>query len=368
GFFRAQAEGFRRGTDRFTVTQNARYAVNAIEKDVRTAGAHLTDGQPTLVYADSMAVAFNTDFATNDSDDPFAVYYEPEAADSSVVSLGKSQAFYIAGSSFTYPDTTYESAGGSGAKSEAETISFMFRPDTSTDRTDDYMLLRQVNGDAPELVARHLIRSPAGPFLSYLKETTSSSGQATVDTLPTGDLPLFHSAPIHGSTADTGSAAIIDSLRAVQIRVVATDEKAGDQEHTESMSRLVRLPNAGVVPKKTCGDEPILGQSLTATPGNASSGDPQITLTWDAATDETGGEHDIVRYVIYRRPHAASEWGNPLLSIPSGDSTYTYVDKQLLPDSTYDYGLAAQDCTPSLSTMSTDEDVTAPLPLPPPGG
>ena len=73
GFFRAQSAGFRRGTERFTVMQNARFAVNALEKDLRTAGGHLTDGQPALVYADSLTVSFNADFATNDANDAFAI-------------------------------------------------------------------------------------------------------------------------------------------------------------------------------------------------------------------------------------------------------------------------------------------------------
>jgi prepilin-type N-terminal cleavage/methylation domain-containing protein len=368
GFFRAQSAGFRRGADRFTVMQNARFAVTALEKDLRTAGGHLTDGQPSLVYAGSLAVAFNADFATNDSNDPFAIYYEPEAPDSAVISLGAAQAIQIPGTSFTYPDTTYRSGGAAGAKSAAETITFVFRPDSTTSRTDDWVLLRQVNDETPELVARNLLRSSDGPFFQYEHEITPASGLASIDTVPTADLPLEHSVAMHGSAADTGSAARIDSVRAVRVRLTSTNGQQGADERTEAITRLVRIPNNGVEVRKTCGDEPILGTSLTATPGNLGTGDPEITLTWNAATDESGGEKDVVRYVLWRRPAGGTEWGDPLLSIPAGNSTYTYTDTQIQGGNTYDYALAAQDCTPTLSSLTTASSVTAPMPTSPPGG
>ena len=134
------------------------------------------------------------------------------------------------------------------------------------------------------------------------------------------------------------------------------------------MTRLVRIPNNGIAVPKTCGDEPILGTNLTATPGNLTSGDPEITLTWSAATDESGGEKDVVRYVLWRRPAGESEWGDPLLSIPSGHSTYTYTNTQIQGGSSHDYALAAQDCTPTLSSLTTALSVTAPMPTSPPGG
>ncbi len=366
-FFRTQSAGFRRGSDRFTVMQNARFAMNALEKDLRTAGGNLTEGQPALVYAGSLAVAFNADFATNNANDPFAIYYEPEAPDSAVTSLGAAQAMQIPGTAFTYPDTTYRSGGTSGAKSPAETITFVFRPDSSTNRTDDWVLLRQVNDQAPELVARNLVRSSDGPFLQYEHEITPSSGLASVDTVASSDLPLEHTAAMHGSPADTGAAALIDSVRAVRIRLTSTNGKQGGDERTEVMTRLVRIPNNGIEVRKTCGDEPILGTSLAATPGNLSTGEPEITLNWSAATDEAGGEKDVVRYVLWRRPAGGTEWGDPYLSIPAGKSSYSYTDSKLKADSTYQYALAAQDCTPTLSSLATTSSVTAPSPINPGG-
>lgn len=362
GFFRAQSEGFRRGTERFTVTQNARYAVTALEKDLRTAGSHLTDGQPPLVYAGSLAVAFNADFATNDVNDVFAVYVEKEAPDSAVTSLDQAHAITIPGTGFSYPDTTYRDGGPAGPLSAAETITFFFRPDSTTSRTDDWMLLRQVNDFPPELVARNLLRSSAGPFLEYVREFDPVSALPSIDTVPRGDLPLEHTASYHGSVQDTGSAAVIDSVRAVRIRVVATNGEQGADQRTQAMTRLVGLPNTGITPRKTCGDEPILGTSLTATPVNLSGGEPAVQLDWSAATDETGGEHDVVRYVLYRRGSGGSEWGDPLLSIPSGNASYTYTDTQVQGGATYEYALAAQDCTPSLSSLSASGSVTAPMP------
>lgn len=362
-FFRGQIQSFRRGSDRFTITQNAAFAVNTLETSLRTAAAHLTDDQPPLVYADSVTVAFNTDFATNDANDVFAVYYERTAPDSAVTSLGASNAIVIPGTAFTYPGKTYRTSGG-GANSPAETIIFFFRPDSTSLRTDDYVLFRQTNGLDPELVSRNLLRSSGQPFFQYWEVIIPVAGPAVIDTVLPANLPLSHSVPAHGTPADTGTNARIDRIRAVFIRLRSTNGLQGAEERTETMTRMVWIPNLGIVPRKTCGDVPLLGGTLTTTPVNLPGGEPAIDLSWGVATDESTGEQDVVRYVIWRRPAGAVDWGDPLLSIPSGLASYAYTDTQVDGLATYDYALAAQDCTPSLSALTTVSAVTAPAPIP----
>jgi hypothetical protein len=53
-------------------------------------------------------------------------------------------------------------------------------------------------------------------------------------------------------------------------------------------------------------------------------------------------------------------WGDPLASVPAGAVSPSFADESAVPiiPPGYEYGLAAQDCTPSLSTMTT---VIAPL-------
>ena len=95
--------------------------------------------------------------------------------------------------------------------------------------------------------------------------------------------------------------------------------------------------------------------------------------TLDLGTDDrvavfrekpVGGDHwinggffvlsrDVERYLVFRRlatdPPA---FGEPLLSVAAGRSSYEYVDAQVLPNTDYVYGLAAQDCNPLNSPVA----------------
>jgi len=83
-----------------------------------------------------------------------------------------------------------------------------------------------------------------------------------------------------------------------------------------------------------------------------------VQLTWAPATDENSGEKDIERYVVWRRPSTTPDWGDPLVSIPSGLPGYTYVDGSVTIGTTYYYALAAQDCSPALSAQALSGSVT----------
>ncbi len=138
----------------------------------------------------------------------------------------------------------------------------------------------------------------------------------------------------------------------------STNGRTGADERFADVSRVIDLPNAGFGIVGTCGDEPILGNTLAlqvVTP----AGTPLVRLDWSPAIDESTGEKDVIRYVLYRRgvPNNGS-WGDPFLSIPGGAGSYTYDDATVLQDSTYQYTHAAQDCTPSLSPLSLVQQIT----------
>jgi len=164
---------------------------------------------------------------------------------------------------------------------------------------------------------------------------------------------------IHGSPADTGSAAQIDSIRAIRFNLKATNGKDGTDERTAQLTRLVLLPNVGFGTLETCGSRPILGTSISADVVTV-DGAPAVDLSWGRSTDEAGGEADVVRYVLYRREAGFSDWGEPYLSIPAGETTYTYQDADVEPGTTYEYSVAAQDCTPTLSSRSSAVSATIP--------
>ena len=75
-FFRYQARSVSASAGRLDALQNARYAQNAIDRDMRIAGIGIVDQQPLIVQADGFAVTFNADLATKDQNDPSSIYYD----------------------------------------------------------------------------------------------------------------------------------------------------------------------------------------------------------------------------------------------------------------------------------------------------
>ncbi len=353
----SQGRGFRIGTDRMNVLQNMRFAINMIESDLRTIGANVPDQQPVLVYAGKEVLAFNADYATNIANDPFAVYYDPDATAAQVTAMRQSQARAIERTSFVYPLTSYMAGP---QNSPAELLTFFFTPDSSTPRTDDWALFRKVNAGSPELIARNLLQTSGRPFFEYFRIVQPTGQPTRIQQISSAALPWWHAAAEQGAVDDTAMSARIDSIRGVRVNFTATNGFSGDRERTRAVSRLVRLPNMGMASKKTCGGEPILGTALGAAAGTLPGGVPVVNLSWNRAVDEGGGEGDVVRYVLWRRPGGTADWGAPHLSVPAGQTNYTYQDQQVVSGSTYEYALAAQDCTPSLSPLATSATIAIP--------
>ena len=86
-------------------------------------------------------------------------------------------------------------------------------------------------------------------------------------------------------------------------------------------------------------------------------GELRIEVTWDSSFDETSGESDVVRYAIFRRVVPQADWGEPYFSIPAGQPGYVYSDGAVAEGSSYQYAVAAQDCTPTMSVLRTSPEV-----------
>ena len=363
-FLTAQSRGFRRGDQEMSTLLNLSYGADHLHAHLRTAGANVAFRQPLLVYAGPSAFSFNADYASNDAGDISAVYVDPDALPEETEALTLAGQTTIPGSNpaFLYPSMDY--TAGPAINSPAETISFFFQADAETNRGDDFLLLRQVNGQPPEPLVRNIVRDSVNlPFLRYFKlrippPGQPGAGQAIVSLMPAVELPVRHTVPGHGSTADAGSR--IDSLRAVLVSYMVTNGLEGALERRQRISVTIPLPNMGLRELKICGSAPVLGQGLAATFDN-STGINQVNLTWNSAFDETQGERDVVRYVIWRRDVADPDWSDPLTSVSAtGLAGYSHVDQDLLPGTTYEYRLAAQDCTPRLSATSTSNQVPIP--------
>jgi prepilin-type N-terminal cleavage/methylation domain-containing protein len=355
---RVHVSVFSRSSLRLGLVQNARFTTGFLERELRTAGANVVETQPALVYAGGDVVAFNADFATNVRGDPFAVYFDPDLPSGAVTAMTTGQRTTLPGTGFAYPDTVYRQPGG--VPSSAETIVFVFLPDTTTPRPDDFALYRQVNGQALELVARSLLRTAGAAFFSYYRLVAPANGPSRIELVPDSALPLAHRVPVHGSPADTGRAAVVDSIRGVRVQFTATDGSGRPNEQTRSVQRVVWLPNAGLAVRQTCGDAPILGTGVGAQAVTLPDGRPAVRLSWSAAVDEVSGERDVVRYVLWRRVAGSGAWSDPYVSLPAGNPSYLYADDAVEPGATYEYALAAQDCTPLTSTPAISNAVTVP--------
>lgn len=353
-----ESRGYRTGGEEMAIAQNLRFGVDQVSQQLRAAGTNLGAEQPEVIYAGPTSFAFNADYASNIANDISAAYIDPDAPDEEVISLPVARAIAIPGSSpvFAYPAADYTA---SGIPSAAETITFDFAADTSTTRPDDFALWRQVNDQPPEVVIRDVLPTPGAPFFSYLRLVRPAGGAVGLDSVPATWLPLRHTAALHGSAADTGVSRRVDSLRAVRVSYTVTNGLIGAEERRRPTSVLVPLPNMGLAKLQSCGDGPIHGQPLLAAADTA-NGVSHVELSWAAAVDETSGERDVMRYVLWRRVAADPDWGAPYVSIPAGNATYVYTDAAVSPGDTYVYAVAAQDCTPSLSARSSSAAVTIP--------
>jgi prepilin-type N-terminal cleavage/methylation domain-containing protein len=357
GFVAMQNSLFHRGLDRMTALQNLRYALSSLQTDIPTLGTNVPTSQPALVYAGDDVLAFSSDYASNVADDIFATYVDPGAPNGQVTAPDPGVTIPNSGG-YTWPATPYRSRVGT--RSPAELLIYWFTPDVSTARADDFVLFRQVNAGAPEPVARNILQDGVAPFFQYLRRTTVS-GQPSITIVPNAALPVVHTSTFHRVAADTAVSAVADSIRAVRVRFRSTNGLTGTAERVVAASRVIDMPNAGFTLLPTCGHEPIMGGGLGAQLVDLGSGDYVARLAWSAAVDETAGERDVARYVVYRQAvPVGSDWGDPYVSIPAGLATYSFDDRMVALGATYQYALAAQDCTPALSSLETSPLVVVP--------
>jgi hypothetical protein len=352
-FFRNQNIGFLKGSEKMDLLQNARYTVSQVERILRTLGAGVTGQQPMLVYGHNTVVAFNTDYDETDTTDyRWAVNFNPSVATNQGLAWQAANATAIPTSSpsYTYPAVTY--AQGNGAISLAETKIFWFESDSTTSRTDDYILWERTNDGTPEYVARNILVHPTRPFFEYLLARKLSSGLDTMFIATGALLPMKRLWPQAGWTStDTANAIRPDSVRAIRINLRVTNGKTGAEERTSDFSQMIQVPNNGLPSPNVCGRTPIQPATLTAVP-DLTPGSGIIHVSWTRSPDHGGGEFDVRQYVLYQRDDTATVWRDPLMMVEADTAVaYTIPVGGLAPGAGFDFGVAAQDCTPSQSTI-----------------
>ena len=344
---RSQSKNFRVGASRMELGQDIRYAFNTIDRTLRTTGAGVAPNQPMFVFGSNDALVFNTNFAS-DIQDGSAVYINPDLAPGAITSLLNTQKITIPGTAIQYPDSNY--FWGVATPSRAETFTIFFRPDSTTTDPSDFILFQRVNNLPPEMIARNIRAYPGRPFFDYWYDSSTTTGALLSRQLAAARVPIRHGAGYHGGTNDVGASALADSIRIVRVNLTVTNGDITADSTSRLVSTMVRMPNNGLVQIKTCGDVPILGGTLTAT-ANAPGTPATVQLQWNRSVDEVTGEADVSQYNVYVRRQGTTQWAT-FVTQPAGQVTYDITaGPGLVAGNTYQYAVAAQDCTPRESSL-----------------
>lgn len=352
-FFQNQNRAFLQGSEKVDLMQNARYAIGEVERQLRTLGAGVTGQQPMLVYGHNGVVAFNTDYIEPDTTNyRWAVNFNPSLSTAVTEAWSAASATVIPGSSpaYTYPSVTYTQANG--AVGLAETKIFWFEPDSSTGRADDFILWERTNDGQADLIARNVLAYTGRPFFEYFMARRLNTGTDTMIIASGGLLPLIRRWPQAGDTpADTADKVRPDSVRAVRINLRVTNGKSGAAERIRTFSQFIQVPNNGLPSPNVCGRAPLSPTAFAATP-DPTPGSGIVQLSWSRSPDHLAGEYDVRQYVLYQRDDTATVWRDPLMMVVADTTTNFSVPLAgLIPGNAYDFAVAAQDCTPSMSTL-----------------
>ncbi len=338
-FVRAQTRALGAAAGRMDADQVARYAQRAVDQDLRLAGA--VAGQPLLVLAGPMAVAFNVNLLASDSTDVGAVRVEAGAPASLTESWAPADAATLPGTARDYPAQDYLDAAG--ARSRFETVTFFLLPDTISDREDDYALFRRVNGRDSTLVVRNLQVPADSAFFSYLAWTGSALAP-----IAEGRLPL------------PWDSLAVDSIRAVGIRATGMyRDRASGAVTMRTVRWTTMLRNAATRLGTSCGAAPGAPSSVVAAKSTATQ-PYRVTLTWSRSADDGTGANDVRRYVVLGRASGATNYATLGTVTATGAATYRWdrgIPSEL---GTREYTVQAVDCGGAPSSVPTASSVTLP--------
>ncbi len=355
--------------------QNARIALETIEREIRMAGLNIDDfnGQPVFIDAAPYQVVFNGDLSSG-------IGGVPGMNVNQSVNLSDGGP-YIPGS---HPG---EHLGGlESYNNNAETIRFtMDMNDDGIVATDDhyvdsrnpndYALYREENGTKKDIIAygiRGRENYPNGmfpqPLFKYYGDF-NDNGTVVLWGDDNNDGILSQS---EIATITPVNEALLDKIIEVEITVEAESAKmeasfngrysspgAPRMYRNVTMTSKVRARNVGTgeMNLHACGDPPSPPTSLTAIDTPADDGG-SISLSFDASYDEQSGETDVESYTVYRRVDGDDEWLCIGSVVPKLAGSYSFEDD----DHTiagapeigefYYYYVSAWDCRPQESSPS----------------
>jgi prepilin-type N-terminal cleavage/methylation domain-containing protein len=351
-FFRTQVQAFGNVSGRDDASQNARYGVSMMDRELRVAGIGVVDPQPMLLQAAPNAITFNVDLVSRVSSDVAAAYYDPDEDPGAVVALPNTSRITLPLSAFQYPDSNYFQAVGE--PSAAETISFWVAPDPDPLAKGSNILFRRVNNMPATVVAKSIALPPGEPVFRYFKADTLGN----LIEVPQASLPIYHSAAIHGSKADSLPSALTDSVRVVRVRLSGIYTDRAGKKSVRAIETGIRIMNSGLLHYSSCGDKPIFASLITAVATTVPS--TKVVVSWTSSVDQAAGEKDVEQYSIYRRKDTDLAFTEPLASIPSGSPNYSFTDTQVASGDRWVYGVAARDCGGQSSSLLSSAIVIVP--------
>ncbi|MBL8981018.1 MAG: hypothetical protein JNL26_02485 [Gemmatimonadetes bacterium] len=353
-FFNLQMRQLQQDLGRSDAQQTARFAQNMVDRELRNIGIAVTPMQPSLgiprnqpkiVQAGAFAVTFNSNLVANDTVDMNAVYYDPNVPANLTTALPSTNMVALPLSGPTYPDYVYRD--NAGMMSMAETISYWASVDSTAGASDHYVVFRRVN-DGPITVVARGIKVPAGQAMFQYKRVKSNG---SIDSIATASLPIYWNS--------TGGLA--DSIRTVTMSVRGVFKGYDLQNKSKTWERNVstqtNMPNVGLAQRNSCGDLPLNPGTPTATLMFVAGVLDRVRVTFAKSNDETSGEKDVERYAIFRR-EVGNPWDEPIAVVGKSGGPYTYDDFDLQPGLSFEYGVAAQDCSPANSTILGSAAVT----------
>ncbi len=353
--------------------QNARIALDTLEKDIRLAGLNIDDfnGQPIFIDAAPYQVIFNADISSGVMGAPGMTIHQTVPIHD--------------GSHYTPGMRSGENLGHlERYNNNAETIRY------TLDRNDDgivdgsdaydqtnspkgYAMHREENGSKKDIIAygvRGRENYPDGriaqPLFKYYGDF-SNDGTIVLWGDTDGD-GIMSQAEIAAVTAVSQN----ELSKIVEVEIVVEIESPmieagysgpqGSPGHPRSyrsvvMSSKVRPRNVGTGNLHACGLPPGPPMSLTVvdTPKDVGK---SITLDFSGSYDEICGEEDVFNYSVYRRQEGGAEWICIGAITPTGIHSYSWNDvaHELSsgpePGVAYYYLVTAWDCCPQESNSS----------------
>jgi prepilin-type N-terminal cleavage/methylation domain-containing protein len=331
--------------------QTASFALDFVDHDLRIAGTNLSSGQPLMVAAGTNFIVFNADLITHDtSASASGTYFDQNVPDSTALAWQVSRAQNLYGSAIAYPDQTYWADSTNGVLSEAETIQFYVRADST--QPNNYILWRQVNANAPTVAAKNIYSATTPVTFTYYYQNQST---LQLVQFPSTSIPVYH------TPSNAAMQARLDSIREVRIQFTGdfVDHQNRNQMITRTVNEVVRIPNAYMSRLAQCPGPPKPVSSLGATA--STGGQDTVGLTWPKSLDDGTGLQTARMYLIYRRRHVDTTWVQ--LNAVTAHDTATYVFRDdgstgLAAGTAYDYAIAVRDCTPALSTLTKVLNIT----------